>query len=227
MPHKNAKYRIDNAYHMDWVRTERCTGEWDMPILRRERLTPSRLLGFNYALTSTRRDAGVHFFLDDYQFERIWGRTGDYVSRLASFECVLTPDFSLLMDMPAAMKIWNTYRNRAIGQFLQDNGCIVIPTVSWAEPASFSYCFDGLPTQGTVAVSSLGVINDPTALTAWHRGMDELLTRLAPIEILFYGKPIERDYGSAQIRYFSDQRTGNMKGGSLWADADHPTVSLR
>lgn len=208
MPHKNAKYRIDNQYHMDWIHTERCAGAYDMPVLRRERYTPSGLIGFNEAMRTERRKAGVHFFIDDYQFERLWNRPGDYIGRLKIFECVLSPDFSLLLDMPPPMKLWNTFRGRLLGQWLQDGGCRVIPTVSWAEPASFGYCFDGLPTQGTVAVSSLGVLNDPASLTAWHRGMDELLTRLEPTEIIFYGKCIERDYGAAQIVNFSSGRFG-------------------
>lgn len=206
MPHKNAKYRIDNQYHMDWINLERCAGSYDMPVLRREQFVPSELIGFNEAMRTERRKLGVHFFVDDYQFARLWNRPMDYVGRLRSFECVLSPDYSLLLDMPEAMKIWNVFRSRLLGQHFQDEGCRVIPTVSWAEPASFRYCFEGLPTRGTVAVSSVGVMNDAAALFAWHRGMDELLTRLEPTEILFYGKGIERDYGNAQIVPFSDSR---------------------
>lgn len=62
----------NNIYHLDAAHLGRCCGEWDIPALRRERFVPSRLIGFNYALRTRRRNAGVHFFIDDYQFERVW-----------------------------------------------------------------------------------------------------------------------------------------------------------
>lgn len=53
-------------------------------------------------------------FIDDYQFERIWNTPERYVNVLKQYDCVLTPDFSLYMDMPRAMKVWNIYRSRSI-----------------------------------------------------------------------------------------------------------------
>ena len=44
----------------------------------------------------------------------------------------MRPDFSLYLDMPMAMKIWNVYRSRLIGQMMQDADIVVIPTLSWA-----------------------------------------------------------------------------------------------
>ncbi len=223
MPHKNAKYRLDNIYHLDAAHLERCRGEWDIPALHRESFIPSRLISFNHALNTRSRDAGVHFFIDDYQFERVWRQPQNYICLLSGFECVLTPDFSLLLDMPAAMKVWNVYRSRALGQILQDNGCRVIPSVSWAEPASFRYCFEGIATHATVAVSSRGVVRDAAALCAWHRGMDALLERLEPETLLFHGKPIERDYGNAMVIYYLDNRTEG--GGIQWEGAELPMAS--
>ena len=223
MPHENAKARLNSEYHLDAVHLDRCVGEWDMPVLRRENFIPSRLIGFNHAPGTRIRDVGVHFFIDDYQFERIWNRPKDYIQLLSGFECVLTPDFSLLLDMPAAMKVWNVYRNRVLGQFHQDNGCCVIPSVSWAEPASFRYCFDGIPPHATVAVSSRGATKDAAAKCAWCRGMEKLLEQLEPKTVILYGKPIEMDYGTAQIVKFLDQRT---EGGTIrWVGAEHPMES--
>ena len=226
MPHTNAKYRIDMLYHMDWVRLERCTGMYDMPVLERERYVPASLTALNEAMRLERRNTGVHFFIDDYQFERFWTRPTVYVQRMKEFECMLTPDFSLLTDMPEPMKLWNVFRSRLIGQHFQEQGCRVIPTVSWAEPASFRYCFDGLPAQGTVAVGSIGVHRDPVALAAWHRGMDAMLERLEPTEILFYGLPVQRDYGSARVFWYYKERYKRLgKEAEAWADGAPLTES--
>lgn len=70
---------------------------------------------------------------------------------------MLTPDFSLYLDMPRAMKVWNVYRSRLISQIAQDYGCVVIPTVSWAERETFNFCFDGLPENSTLSISTIGI----------------------------------------------------------------------
>ena len=81
---------------------------------------PEGMVGFNYAKTMPeKRKAGqaCHFFIDDYQFERVWSRPAEYLEPLRGFSCVLTLDFSLYMDMPAPMQAWNRYRSQALGLF--------------------------------------------------------------------------------------------------------------
>lgn len=129
-PKKNERLRTDNAYNLPYVDISRCAGKYQMPIIEPEDHVPDSLIGFNYALTSKDKEAGVHFYVDDYQFERIWTEPEKYINILREYDCVLTPDFSLYLDMPIAMKIWNTFRSRLIGQMCQDAGCTVIPTVS-------------------------------------------------------------------------------------------------
>ena len=100
-------------------------------------------ISFNYILNTDAFDKGVHFYIDDYRFERLWNDPHKYIDRLKLFDCMLTPDFSLYMDMPKAMQIWNIYRSRLIGQIAQDEGIKVIPTLSWSDSQSFKFCFDG------------------------------------------------------------------------------------
>ena len=106
---------------------------------------------------------GFIFFIDDYQFERVWNDPYPYIERLREFPCALTPDFSLYMDIPMAMKIWNVYRSRLIGQMMQDADIVVISTLSWAEPETFSFCFEMLEQGGVVAVSTVGVMRNKSA----------------------------------------------------------------
>ncbi|MCC9751217.1 DUF4417 domain-containing protein, partial [Streptococcus agalactiae] len=136
---------------------DRTSGKYNMPTLSKIDHIPPDLQGFNYVLNNPNFSNGVHFFLDDYQFERIWQKPDFYIEKLIDFDCVLTPDFSLYLDMPMAMQIWNIYRSRLIGQMMQDLGLSVIPTVSWSTPESFDFCFDGLPTNGTLAISTIGI----------------------------------------------------------------------
>ena len=208
---KNERLRTDEAYNLPWVDLGRTEGFYQMPVIEREGHIPSGLVGFNYALTSGDYDKGVHFYVDDYQFERVWNDPHKYIDVLSAYDCVLTPDFSLYMDMPISMKIWNVFRSRLIGQLMQDAGLIVIPTVSWAEPATFDFCFDGLPEGGVLSISTIGVKQDKAAFEIWKAGTEELLKRKKPKTLLIYGGEVDFDYGDTKCLYFANAVTERMK----------------
>lgn len=103
------------------------------------------LIGFNELLTCRHpENAGVHFFLDDYQFERFWRQPQRYLDALAKCPLVLGPDFSLYTDFPAPIQHWNHYRNQLLTAWLQHNGVHAIPAASWSDEDSFRWCFDGI-----------------------------------------------------------------------------------
>lgn len=110
-----------------------------------------------------------------------------YLHLIQKFQCVLTPDFSLYTDFPVAMQIYNHYRKHWIGAFWEEHGVTVIPTIGWSDRQSFEWCFDGEPTGGMVAVSSIGTQNRSETKAAFLYGYDVMLERLQPKTILFYG----------------------------------------
>lgn len=118
------------------------------PLLQPGDARSGRLVGFNFAKSmheADKRGAGCHFFIDDYQFERVWTYPEGYDELLRRFECVVTPDFSLHMDMPLPMMAWNHYRSQALGLYWQRGGLKAVPTLSWAGPDSYASCFEGFP----------------------------------------------------------------------------------
>lgn len=203
--------RTMNTYNLDDYDERRAEGFYQMPTLERIDYIPEDLIGFNYVLSSNKYDKCVHFFVDDYQFERIWNDPHNYIYNLKQFDATLTPDFSLYMDMPMAMKIWNVYRSRLIGQICQDAGMRVIPTLSWAEKETFKFCFDGIPKNSTVAVSTIGVKRDKEATKIWIAGMDEAIKKLQPKNILVYGGDIGYDFGNINVKYYNNSVTERMK----------------
>lgn len=209
----NQRLRTDENYNLPYVDLNRTEGKFQMPMIEAEDHIPSALIGFNYALTNKESDKGIHFYVDDYQFERIWNNPYKYIEVLGEYDCVLTPDFSLYMDMPLSMKIWNVFRSRLIGQMMQDAGLIVIPTVSWAESATFDFCFDGLPEGGVLSISTIGVKQDKQAFEIWKAGTTELLKRKKPSVLLVYGGEVDFDYGDTKVLYFANQVTERMKNG--------------
>lgn len=198
--------RTNNIYNLDGFDDSRTAGFYEMPVLEACNYVPDQLIGFNYVLSSEDHSAGVHFFIDDYQFERIWNTPEKYIDKLMAFSCVLTPDFSLYMDMPRAMKIWNVYRSRLIGQLMQDAGINVIPTLQWAEKETFAFCFDGIKPGGTVAVSTVGVMREPEARGIWKTGMDEAIKRIQPETVICYGSRIDYDFGNVSVKFFEARK---------------------
>lgn len=193
----------------------RTAGKYQMPIICRENHIPKEMISFNYMLTSEEYEKGIHFFIDDYQFERIWKNPDKYIERLKKFDCVLTPDFSLYTDMALPIQIYNIYRSRLIGQIMQDNGIKVIPTLSWCLENSFDFCFDGIEKHGTVAVSTIGVKRDKSALEIWKKGMEKAIEVTEPKNILLYGGKIDFNFGKINVAYFSNENTQRLKGVNL------------
>ncbi len=113
--------------------------------------------------------------------------------------------------MVAKVQILNIYRSRLIGQFLQDCGVCVIPTISWAEPETFSFCFAGIEKGSVVAVSTIGVKREEASFHIWKTGMDEMIRVLEPAAILVYGGEVEYDYKGIKVVYYGNHVTEHMK----------------
>ena len=208
---ENERHRTGDTYNLDIVDVENSTNDfWQMPIINNDGYIPSDLMGFNYAKSSDNKETGIHFYLDDYQFERLWNNPSEYVDVLKEYECILSPDFSLYLDMPMPMKIWNIYRSRQIGQYYQSQGIKVIPTISWAEKETFEFCFKGIPKGSIVSISTIGVKRDENALKIWQEGMDAMIKEIEPSTILVYGGALDYDYGDINVIYFENKVTERM-----------------
>lgn len=94
-PYGAERLRTDDAYNLREVNASHCAGPLDMPVIEPVDFTPTALLPFNYAKTAEEKAQTLHFFIDDYQFERLWASPAKYLDLALSFEAVLTPDFSL------------------------------------------------------------------------------------------------------------------------------------
>lgn len=169
--------------------------EYGIPIIKKqdvENIELYSLIGFNYAMSCTdTKYKGVHFFLHDYQFERVWNYPQRYIDTLKKFDFVLSPDFSPYADSPKAIQIFNVYRNRWMGRFWQEQGIKVIPTVTFnTDKESLKYCLDGIEEGSIIAVSTMGEgrWGEYRSLTDnWNY----LLTTLKPSKVLLYGKRLD------------------------------------
>lgn len=164
-------------------------------------------IGFNFAKTCKEPEKkGVHFFLDDYQFNRIWMNIDRYIPMLQRFRYVMSPDFSTYTDFPKTIQIYNHYRKHWVGAYLQEAEIQVIPTISWSTQDSFAWCFDGEPEGGAVAVSSVGVMNSKEKKALFLSGYEEMVRRLSPETIIFYGTVPDECMGNiVRVRAFTER----------------------
>lgn len=151
------------------------------------------LQGFNYALKETHpENVGVHFFLHDYQFERVWKYPDRYTECLSKFAFVLSPDFSPYADIPKALKVFNVYRKMWCGRYWQEHGLKVIPTITWGNDEDLDWCLEGVPKHSTIAISTMGEgrwANFSALKSNWQR----ILDTLEPETILLYGKDLSNE----------------------------------
>lgn len=139
---------------------------------------------------------GLHFFIDDYQFIRLWDNPEAYTEKLKRYRAVCTPDFSLYADFPLAVQQFNHFRKHWLGAYWQMHGITVIPTICWSDEASLSWCFDGEPKNSCVAIGSVGTQNSKATRAGFLLGYRAMMERLTPTHIVFYGdvpKEIEAD----------------------------------
>lgn len=203
--------RTISKYNLDYYQPERVSGDYDIPVIYPTIYKPQSLVGFNQVNVAD-ASSGIHFYLDDYQFERLWKRPEYYIEKLKAFDCVLTPDFSLYRDMPLAMMVWNVYRSRLLGQIMQRAGLTVIPTVSWADKRSFDFCFDGLPKHSTLSISTIGIKRNQNAYNLWQRGLLEMIARLQPRQLLVYGGQVDFIYpDGVDVVYYENDNVKRLR----------------
>lgn len=72
-----------------------------------------------------------HFFTDDARFSAVWSRPQVVVN--SSCVAAVEPNFSVHAQTPRAVALWQTYRKRWIGRFLQEHGIRILVDLNVAE----------------------------------------------------------------------------------------------
>ena len=196
-------------------------GIFDFPVIKKQEVDLQNISLIGYDQTKPNDKKGknsfVHFFLDDYKFGAIWNDPEPRIQKLRNYKGVLSPQFSTYYTMPSALQIYNTFRSRWCGAYLQANGITVIPTVSWGLPSSYIYCFDGIEKGSVVAVSTLGVKREKDFFL---QGYNEMLRRINPRAIICYSSPFEEMKGNVITVDYAE--TNNLKS---YAEESQPVYN--
>lgn len=186
-------------------------GKYDIPQLEPVYEIPpfDEWIGFNYVLSDNEPERkAVHFFIDDYQFERIWNNPDKYVDKLKKYACVLTPDFSPYCDMPLITQMFNHYRKHWVGAYLQSHGVRVIPTIrASTDERSLEWFLDGEPKGGIVCISSMWTKEEEARDYFVNKEYKQMYEKLKPSKIYVYGNEVEGLSGNIEyIDTFAKKR---------------------
>ena len=221
MTEENYEYRTSQLMLRNSFRGD---GKWEIPIIPKFQIHDGDfddllLLGFDRAKTDDEkhRDRMVHFFLYDYKFERVWKQPDLDVEKLSRYRAVLSPDFSMYLEMNPTMQLYNTFRNSWCGAYWASKGIRVIPTVNWGDESTFDFCFRGIEKGSTVAVSTYMASehNNHADQKEWFMaGYNEMLHRIAPEKIICYNTPFPEmegdivfvDYELSSWKYMNYER---------------------
>lgn len=184
-----ARVQCDNFYKMNFDGV----GKYGIPQIDRLEIIPEGELipVHNAAMQKFKgqeKSIIPHFFCYDFLFEKYWNVPDKYIEKLKKYSAVVAPDFSMYTDMPLAMQIYNHYRKHWLAAYWQLCGITVIPNIGWSDESSYDWCFDGEPEESVVCVSSVGTQVDKQAKKLFLQGYEEMMKRIRPKTVLFYGK---------------------------------------
>lgn len=132
--------------------------------------------------------AVLAFYVDDYRFDRWWELPDVYVSKAlnAGFGVAVSPNFSLYAGDPLVVHLYQVYKSRWLGRYMQEAGIPIIPDVEWVREEDFEFCFLGVPVGAPCISMQIQTINRGNE----QKAADEIrhaLSVLQPEHLLLYG----------------------------------------
>lgn len=186
-----------------------CSGPNSFPVLQPYNGT----LEYEYCRFTERnkcngKGQALMIFEDDYLFNHLlWDKLEQTTATLTKFDCLFTPDFSMYVDVPLHINRDSIYKTRFVGAYWQKCGFNVIPTASWADANSFTWCFEGLPMHSVIAVCGVGISWSRAAMELWFYGVKQVEKLLSPTTIIVYGKETEIPGISVPVIFIEDHIT--------------------
>lgn len=166
------------------------TGKYNFPQLAQVNYLPEEpVYPLNYLKsTLTKGRYWYHCFTAERNFHRLYNCFSDYVELLRQAKGLISADFSLFRDYPEKVLIAKCRANRLVDYALQQAGIPMIPTAGFADESSWEWCFDGLPLNSTVAVTTNCLGRDREAHRLFVGGINAMVEKIHPTAIVVCGK---------------------------------------
>lgn len=186
-------------------------------------LSNIKWIDFDTALSLHKRDSliymkfkGLHFYIDDYKFQRLWNYPQRYINFLRLFDYVIMPDFSLYYNFPQALQIYNKYRNHWLAAYLSVNGVNVVPDISLSTPDCFDWSSEAYPQKSLVAFCDIGSKRDKSSREVIPQAFDFMRKKLDPSHIIYFTRSNIVDFDDHNITVvqlpFFRSKGGDLNG---------------
>ena len=147
----------------------------------------------------------------------MWEKPDTVLEKLRPYRAVLSPDFSMYLEMAPVLHLYNVFRNRWCGAYWASQGLRVVPTVNWGDETTFDFCFAGIEKGSVVAVSTYmaSAHDNRCDQKEWFlTGYREMLRRIEPEKIICYHTPFPEmegnivyvDYERSSWRYLNTRQ---------------------
>ncbi len=164
-------------------------GKLGVPRLKPIREIPKiqKCLPINVVLSEKIQGVWGHCFIGDTRQNCFWNNPFANIDRLKKLKGIISTDYSLFRDYSIAEQKWNCFKNRVMAYHWQQQGLNVVPTASWSVPSSFEWCWDGLPKNSVLGITTNGIATAKEGYRLFVLGLDELIKRLEPIALIVCG----------------------------------------
>lgn len=188
-PQCTSTHDLCDVFNAHLLRCTTLVGPYGIPLMSPCADIPGSLTAFSETGPTRPVDADtfIHFFEDDYRFERFWKDPDRYLPRLQAAAGVIAPDYSTYANMPRALQIERTLRNFTLGAWLQRNGVPTIANVRLCGADSVSWALAGVPEQSSLAIGLHGCIRDVENRKAVVEELRIICESKQPTALIVYG----------------------------------------
>ncbi|MDJ1121827.1 DUF4417 domain-containing protein [Olsenella sp. YH-ols2217] len=192
---KNGASRIHrrdtiHSWLVDGAVFEGGEGSPEMPAMEACQTVPDIIVPLSIAIeTRARIQPGTFVcgYEDDCRLESFWANPKRYAGRLQAFSGAVSLDYSSCNDFPEPVKIWNTYRDRASGAWMQSSLGMDVIANGRCQELTKAWSLNGLPNHGLIAIGTRACSKDPEARRYLLEEVRLVCDRLEPTGLVVYG----------------------------------------
>lgn len=166
------------------------SGKYGIPLIRKQDIDLDKIQLMSYISAKPNdkenADKTIHFFIYDRDFDEVYDQPEKALEKLDQYYALLSPRFISYMEMPLARQMESLFKNRWCGAFWQQQGKLVIPSISWGSFASLDFSFDGIEEGCVVAISTYKMEDNKENFMI---GYNKMLEKIKPSAVICYGKP--------------------------------------
>lgn len=182
-----------DVFHSRYYAGATYAGDFEMPVIHGTDQIPSKVIRFSDSKSKSRNDSNAWIipYEHDIKLRPFWRNAFKYLDEMLDHPGIISWDFSMYRNMPFALQYWNCFRGRLLGSLYERYGGTCIPNIRPSDIRSLKYSLDGLPTEATVSMGTLGAIKTSEDRTAFRMYVEAVVKRLKLKNIMIYGSAPE------------------------------------